>query len=77
LGKTDVGIIRYRRQLRAAIAAVKEGRDEDLPMYGGLDLATVFGPVSNDSIAQDGDWERAAQEADLQRRGACSWDAKV
>lgn len=77
LGKTDVAIIRYRRQLRAAILAVKEGRDDALPMQGGLDLSTVFGPVSNDSIAQDGDWEQAAAEADLARRGDCPWDAQV
>jgi len=77
LGKTDVAIIRYRRQLRAAIAAVKEGRDQDLPMWGDLDLSTVYGPISNDSIAQDGDWQSAALLADQERRGGCCWDADV
>lgn len=77
LGKTDLAIIRYRRQLRAAIQAVKEGRDDALPMQSGLDLAHVFGPVSNDSLAQDGDWQQAAQEADRARRGNCPWDASV
>lgn len=77
LGKTDVAIIRYRRQLRAAIQAVKEGRDDALPMQGGLDLAGVFGPVSNDSLAQDGNWQRAALKADQERRGTCPWPAEV
>lgn len=77
LGKTDVAIIRYRRQLRAAIAAVKEGRDQDLPMWGDLDLSTVYGPISNDSIAQDGDWQSAALLADQERRDGCCWDADV
>lgn len=77
LGRTDVAIIRFRRQLREAIQAVKEGRDEALPMQSGLDLSRIFGPVSNDSLAQDGDWQRAATKADQDRRGGCPWDAKL
>ena len=77
LGKTDVAIIRYRRMLRAAISAVKEGRERDLPMQGGLDVGGIFGPISNDSIAQDGDWQKAAGEADDARRSRCPWDASV
>lgn len=77
LGKTDVAIIRNRRMLRAAIAAVKEGRDEALPMHNGLDLTTLFGPVSNDAIAKDGDWSKATQVSDAERRAACPWDATV
>lgn len=77
LGKTDVAIIQYRRMLRAAIAAVKEGRNEDLLMHNVLDLSTLFGPVSNDAIAKDGDWNKATAESDAERRGACPWDAVV
>jgi len=77
LGKTDVAIIRYRRMLRAAIAAVKEGRDSDLPMLGGIDPATVFGPVSNDAIAANGALETATATSDAERRAACPWDAHV
>ncbi|WIY23458.1 aromatic ring-hydroxylating dioxygenase subunit alpha [Parasedimentitalea psychrophila] len=77
LGKTDIAIIRYRRMLRAAIAAVKEGRYQDLPMQKGLDLTTLFGPVSNDAIAKDGDWSKATAVADAARRAACPWDATV
>jgi len=77
LGKTDVGIIRYRRMLRAAIEAVKEGREEALPMHNALDLATLFGPVSNDAIAKDGNWSKASADSDAARRSACPWDAAV
>lgn len=77
LGKTDVAIIRYRRMLRAAIAAVKEGREDDLPMRNTLDLTTLFGPVSNDAIAKDGDWSKATGESDQARRRACPWDASI
>jgi phthalate 4,5-dioxygenase oxygenase subunit len=36
LGKTDIGIVRYRRMLRAAIDAVEAGRADDLPMRGDV-----------------------------------------
>ena len=77
LGKTDVAIIQYRRMLRAAIAAVKAGRDQDLVMQNALDVAALFGPVSNDAIAKDGDWSKATAESDAERRSACPWDAAV
>jgi hypothetical protein len=78
LGKTDVGIIANRRRLRAAIAAVKEGREGDLPMSGRAeDIANLFGPVSNDSIAEDGDWTLATAASDAMRRANCPWDADV
>jgi phenylpropionate dioxygenase-like ring-hydroxylating dioxygenase large terminal subunit len=77
LGKTDVGIIRYRRKLRAAIAAVKDGKEHELPMRNGLDVTTLRGPVSNDAIASDGDWARATAESDAARRAACPWGAEI
>lgn len=77
LGKTDVGIIRYRRMLRNAIAAVKEGREADLPMRNGVDPTAIFGPVSNDSIATDSDLAAATRSSDAERRAACPWDAQI
>jgi hypothetical protein len=77
LGKSDVGIIRNRRKLRAAIAAVKAGKPEDLPMRNGTDLSRITGPVSNDAIAEDGDWNAATLTSDEQRRAECPWDARV
>jgi phenylpropionate dioxygenase-like ring-hydroxylating dioxygenase large terminal subunit len=77
LGKTDVGLIRYRRMLRNAIAAVKEGNTDALPMHNGTDLSTIIGPVSNDAIAQGDNWEEATTTSDAERRAACPWDASV
>lgn len=77
LGKTDVAIVRYRRMLRDAIAAVKDGREADLPMRNGGDPAALTGPVSNDSIATGGDLAGATAASDAARRTACPWDACV
>jgi phenylpropionate dioxygenase-like ring-hydroxylating dioxygenase large terminal subunit len=78
LGKTDVAIIRYRRMMRAAIACLKEGRTDALPMLDGADPAGIQGPISNDTIAMTSDWESAFVASDAERRAACSgWDAKI
>ena len=77
LGKTDVGIIRFRRKLRAAIAAAKAGQFAELPMKNGTDPAAIFGPVCNDSIIADGDWAGAGALSDAERRAGCPWDARV
>ena len=77
LGKTDVGIIRYRRMLRDAIAKVKAGQGDALPMRGAVDPATVFGPLSNDAIADGPDWEDVNAKSDAERRAACPWDAHL
>jgi hypothetical protein len=76
LGKTDVGIIKYRRMLRAAIKAVEEGDAQALKMQNGGTEA-IKGPLSNDAIAPDEDWQAASVAADLERRGQCPWDASV
>lgn len=76
LGKSDIAIIRYRRMLRRVIDAVKQGSD-DIPMCNGTPPAQIFGPVSTDAIAADGDWQKAWLDSDTERRQACSWDAAV
>ena len=75
LGKTDVGIIRYRRMLRAAIDALAAGDEAALPMAKGA--GALKGPLSNDAIAPTDAWETASAEADEARRAACPWDATV
>ncbi|MBX2825457.1 MAG: aromatic ring-hydroxylating dioxygenase subunit alpha [Gammaproteobacteria bacterium] len=78
LGRTDVGIIKYRRMLRAAIDALKSGQDDALPMYNGSSPGSLFGPVSNDTISASPDWRAAYLESDQQRRAEClDWDATV
>ncbi|QRG06912.1 aromatic ring-hydroxylating dioxygenase subunit alpha [Xanthobacter dioxanivorans] len=76
LGKSDIGIIRYRKMLRQAIEAVKQGDTTALPMMQDA-LNHIQGPVSTDAIAKDGAWERAWLESDADRRTRCSWDASL
>lgn len=78
LGKTDVAIIKYRRMMRAAIAALKDGNEAALPMRGDVDLGAVYGPISNDTIGDRQDWEGVSSRSDAERRAACTdWDATV
>jgi hypothetical protein len=78
LGKTDVGIIKYRRMLRAAIAALKDGKEDALPMRNGTDPSTLFGPISNDTIGDKEKWREVSAQSDAERRSACKgWDATV
>lgn len=77
LGKTDVGIIRNRRLLRAAIEAVQEGRLDDLPMWNGVAPEEITGPLSNDAISDGPDWQSVNAQSDAERRAACPWDAAI
>jgi phenylpropionate dioxygenase-like ring-hydroxylating dioxygenase large terminal subunit len=76
LGRSDAAIIRYRKMLREAIEAVAEGRSADLPMQNAV-TAEITGPLSNDAIADTREWRAASHKADMSRRAACPWDAKV
>ena len=77
LGSTDVGIVRYRRMLRAAIDSLAAKEEDALPMRGGIDVTGLVGPLSNDAIADTADWEAASMRADRERRAACPWDASI
>jgi len=76
LGRTDVGISRNRRKLLDAIAKLKEGRTEALPMRGDEAAAAALrGPVSIDAIGPTDGWRAVWTDADAARRAACAWDA--
>ncbi|MFK7996553.1 MAG: Rieske 2Fe-2S domain-containing protein [Granulosicoccus sp.] len=78
LGTTDVGIIHYRRMLRAAIKSIKDGDTENLPMVSDTDVALISGPVSNDTIAKRESWQEDFKKADADRRRACAdWDSTI
>ena len=73
LGKTDVGIIKYRKILREAIASL----DEDgaaLKMQNGSTEA-ITGPISVDAISMDADWTKVYEARDRDRRATCDWIA--
>ncbi|XDA98261.1 aromatic ring-hydroxylating dioxygenase subunit alpha [Sulfitobacter sp. LCG007] len=78
LGKSDVAIIAYRRMLRAAIAGLKAGETNKLPMWNGVAPSDISGPLSNDTIATGDGWREAAAESDRERRSGCTgWDATL
>ena len=76
LGRSDVAIIRNRRNFRKAIAAVAAGDFASLPMQD-QGAAQIIGPLSNDAVAATDDWEGASRSADMARRAECPWDATV
>ena len=76
LGKADVGIIAYRRKLRAAIAEMAADKSGEMPMGKG-DVSAIKGPASIDTIAPGDTWQDAWRKADRARRAACPWDAKT
>ncbi len=75
LGKTDAGIIKYRQMLRKAIASVKNGDTDGLPMLNGVKPGDIHGPAATDSIAATSEWADAWVEGDTVRRAGCTWDA--
>ena len=76
LGKTDVGIIRYRKMLRAAIDSMQNDSGKSLPMTNGVKPTSITGPVSNDTITSSEDWRSAFINCDAERRANCSgWNA--
>jgi phthalate 4,5-dioxygenase oxygenase subunit len=78
LGKTDVGIIKYRRMLRDAIENLAAGNAAALPMRSGSDVRSILGPVSIDAIGPRDAWREILEISDTARRQACiDWDAKV
>ncbi|PCH79996.1 MAG: ring-hydroxylating oxygenase subunit alpha [Hyphomicrobiales bacterium] len=78
LGRTDVGIMKYRRMLRRAIKDLKEGNIDQLPMHGSINPRDIFGPISNDTIAATDAWQDAFTKSDTERREGCNdWDAII
>lgn len=71
LGKTDVGIIKYRKILREAIASLDKNRDT-LKMQNGA-TAAITGPISVDAISMDADWTKVYEARDRERRATCDW----
>lgn len=77
LGKTDIGIIRYRKMLRSAIESLESSNESALPMRNGVDVSNIVGPLSNDTVTDTSDWETSSRRTDEERRAACPWDARV
>jgi phthalate 4,5-dioxygenase oxygenase subunit len=69
LGKSDVGIIAYRRMLRGAIDAATEGGA--LPALGPADR--LLGPAAFDTILDQEGWQEGWKSRELERRKNSSW----
>ncbi|MEC9344675.1 MAG: aromatic ring-hydroxylating dioxygenase subunit alpha [Pseudomonadota bacterium] len=73
LGKSDIGIVTYRRMLREAMAKAATG---EIPPFRD-DMDAVRGPLAADSICATESWERDWTAFDAARRAACPWDARL
>ena len=74
LGRTDIAIIAYRRMLRAAIAALRAGQADMLPMAEER-AAAVRGPRSVDTVAPSDGWQAHWPVVEDERRKAAPWQA--
>ncbi len=72
LGRTDVGIIRYRRILSKMIEKCGNG-EADLLMTENT--SSIQGPRSIDAITSLENWQQEWQDFDDKRRSAASWEA--
>lgn len=76
LGASDIGIVTYRRMLRAAIKAVENNEQPPVTLAPG-DAAAIRGPIAIDTIGEvSGDaasWQRLFSSADKSRRTASDW----
>lgn len=70
LGRSDIGIIQYRRLLQKAVDSLDN--DAELPLYGeGCDERGISGPLSLDAVMDFDDWQEAwVARADSLRAGA-------
>jgi len=74
LGRTDVGIIRYRRILNKMIEKCGNG-EVDLLMTEN-NISSIQGPRSIDAITSLENWQQEWQDFDDKRRSAASWEAR-
>ncbi len=77
LGRTDAGIIRYRRMLIKAMDDLASGNTDDLPATGSA-VGNISGPASIDAIGAEGkSWADVWARADAERRSGAPWSAAL
>jgi len=74
LGRSDIGITRYRRLLKQMIAEVEAGNRSALPMHD-QQAGVAEGPRAIDAITDREDWKNLWIADDDARRDAASWPA--
>ena len=75
LGRSDIGISKYRRLLRSAIEA--DGHPERSFTVGLDQPETIRGPVSIDLVADSTGWQSEWPARDAARRENASWPASL
>jgi phthalate 4,5-dioxygenase oxygenase subunit len=77
LASSDIGIVRFRKQLSRAIARLDSPIQDPERAPGALNGDAAKGPIAVDAIAQSQDWEQAWRARDTERRRTCPWDATL
>ncbi|MGI9318511.1 MAG: Rieske 2Fe-2S domain-containing protein [bacterium] len=78
LGRSDVGIIQFRRLLKEMITRVEQGDEPSLPMCEpGREGVEKLGPMSIDAITSHDAWQEEWIEAERSRRRSASWSAEL
>jgi phthalate 4,5-dioxygenase oxygenase subunit len=72
LATSDVGIIKYRKLLLAAIRAAQEGAPAPFRLDDAA-ASQIQGPIAVDAIGPDSEQSDCWQRRDRERRGSCSW----
>jgi phthalate 4,5-dioxygenase len=72
LGKSDVGIIKYRRLLQGAIRALEAGARPPFT-FDSDTAAKVRGPIAVDAIGPASESAECWERRDRERRGYCAW----
>ena len=78
LGRSDIGIIQYRRLLRDMIERVNDGKDGEILMHGADPPASAIqGPLAIDAITNHVNWQDEWVAAERTRREDAVWDARL
>jgi phthalate 4,5-dioxygenase len=72
LGQSDKAISAYRRMLRGAIEAARNG-ERPLMVLDAAAAARITGPAAIDGIGPSDDWQSYWRATDARRRQASSW----
>ena len=57
--------------------AIEENDESTLLMRAGSEVEKIYGPVTNDTIAETSAWQSGLERAERERREGCPWDASV
>ena len=76
LGRSDVGIITYRRLLRRSIKAVQDG-ERPIMVLSDQEASDIKGPMAVDAVGSVDSWESAAPKRDQERRDKAPWDCPL